>query len=157
MKENRILNSETYKGEEPFGTWTYQSSRWTDTLNYNFPLVYSDKKCDSTFKNWLEDNDAIGYKAPKIMLAESLANYIGKTLRYPAKARENNIQGRVNLVFTITEEGKVENISIHQGANILLDKEAFRILRQLKFSTPPILKGRPQSLCQSMSISFRLD
>ena len=58
--------------------------------------------------------------------------------------------------FIVTKDGQIENIVVNKGVDITLDKEAVRILRALKFSTPPLLNGRPVNICVKFPISFRL-
>ena len=64
---------------------------------------------------------------------------------------------KVFLKFTITSAGLIENIAILKGAHITLDKEAVRIIKLLKFVTPPSLKGKNQSVCVMMPIMFMIN
>ena len=75
---------------------------------------------------------------------------------YPAKARRSGTEGAVKTSFTLTKEGSIENIIITKGTDIVLDKESVRILRELKFSTPPALNGQPVSLCVTLPLTFKL-
>ncbi len=160
IKKDRIIWSETFKGEEPFGVWIYQRASGTGELNYEFQLVYSkavcpiDKELDK-IDNYFQDNEAIGYKAPKLE-TDNMYEFIGRNLIYPAFARRRGIQGVVNATLTIKADGTVDNVIVNKGVNIHLDKEAVRILRELKFSSPPLLNGQSIDVCVEIPITFRL-
>ncbi|MFZ1678757.1 MAG: energy transducer TonB, partial [Saprospiraceae bacterium] len=64
--------------------------------------------------------------------------------------------GQVILSFTITKEGNVEDIIVLRGANILLDKEAVRVIRQLSFSNPGMLDGKPVKICVKLPVKYVL-
>jgi protein TonB len=160
LRMSRIIKSETYKGDEPFGVWKYQKDNEIVELNYNFNLNYNGKTCVdsiSGIKDYFKNNDSLKYIAPKIAAREeSGLSYILRHMRYPAPARENGISGRVYIHFSVTTEGTVDDITIIRGVNILLDKDAARVLHELKFSSPALLNGEPQKLCMILPLSFHL-
>lgn len=162
LKTNEIVRSETFKGNEPYGIWKFRYGKGFKTIDYNFPLIYSDEKCNDSLPlntgNFFEDNDSLGYKAPKIATGEAnIIEFIGKTIIYPSRAKEEGIQGRVHIQFNLTNNGTIENIVIKRSSNILLDKEAARVIRQLKFSSPPIIKGQAYTFnCLALPIMFQL-
>jgi TonB family protein len=162
LKKDVVEFSQTLKGEEPFGVWIYQRASGLAEMDYNFQLQYTEEDCPGDgalvrIENYLENDDSKGYTAPKIAPEEkSILSFIGRNLVYPAKARREGIQGRVVLVFTITKEGAIEDIFVKKGVHMVLDKEAVRVLRKLKFSSPPRLNGQPQNFCVEMPVSFKL-
>lgn len=160
IKKDELISSETYKGNEPFGIWKYRQSNMTSELDYAFELVYSDQACNDSIKglrNYFENNENLIYTAPKIVSGEaSIYYFIARNTIYPPIARESGIQGKVYLTFTVNKEGAIENIVVKKGAHILLDKEAVRVIRLLKFSNPATLNGQTQSFCVTMPISFKL-
>jgi TonB family protein len=162
IKKNEIVSSETYKGNEPFGIWKFRYDKDYKTIDYNFPLIYSTEKCNDSLpiftSDYFEDNDSLVYKAPKISTGElTIYQFIGKNIIFPSRAKDEGIQGTVYIQLTLTKEGTFENIVVKRGTNILLDKEAVRVLRQLKFSSPPTIKGQPYNFnCLTLPIKFRL-
>lgn len=159
LTKDLIIRSETYKGKEPYGIWKNSSVRGASHLNYNFPLIYSVGKCDSIpiiTANYFQDNDSIGYKAPKIKSGEfSISQFVNKKIIYPARAMDENIQGIVDVLFTLTQEGSVENVIVTRGVHSIIDKEAVRVLKQLKFVSPPTLNDKPLGLpCIVVPIKF---
>jgi TonB family protein len=163
INKNEIFRSETYKGDEPYGVWKIRYGKEYTFIDYNFPLIYSDNKCKDTLpiriSDYSQDNDSLGYKAPKIQSGElTIFQFIAKNLIYPQRAVDEGIQGKVYVQMTLSKEGIFEEIVIKRGANILLDKEAVRILRQLKFSSPPTINGKAYSLnCLVLPITYHLN
>ncbi|MGB4847667.1 MAG: energy transducer TonB [Saprospiraceae bacterium] len=159
-KTNEIIRTETYRGEEPFGVWTFKQKDKRIELNYDFELIYSDHKCLDTIvgvSNYFENNASLHYIAPVDSIAGfTMYSFLYSKIRYPAKARENGISGQVILSFTITKEGNVEDIIVLRGANILLDKEAVRVIRQLSFSNPGMLDGKPVKICVKLPVKYVL-
>lgn len=163
LKRGQVIRSETYKGEEPYGIWIGES--WTASkgtefqqLDYNFPLVYSTDKCSgqsSDVKQILKDS--LDYIAPKIAGGIDFYTFLGKNIQYPALAKENGIQGRVYLMFSVTSSGNVANVVITKGAHIVLDKEAARVIRKIKFDTPPMSAGKSIDICIMTPIVFRME
>ena len=162
LKKDEIVRSETFKGNEPYGIWKFRYGKDYKAIDYNFPLIYSNEKCNDslpiTTSDFFQDNDSLAYKAPKISTGElTIYQFIGKNIIYPSRAKEEGIQGTVYVQLTLTKEGTFENIVVKRGTNILLDKEAVRILRQLKFSSPPTISGQPYTFkCLALPIKYRL-
>jgi TonB family protein len=159
LKKNEVESRTSWKGNEPVGQWVCLTGRGPEPMDYDFDLVYAKTSCSAdsaTVTNWVEDDEASGYKAPVVDGYESILKYIGAKLRYPSKARRTGIQGTIELEFLITETGTVENVVISRGVHLLLDKEAMRLFRSLKFSSPPMRNGKPQKLCAKFPLKFML-
>lgn len=89
-------------------------------------------------------------------------NYINKfinsTLRYPALAMENNIEGRVVLELIIDESGFLSKARLVKGIGEGLDAEALRImdeLRLIKFN-PAMKDGKPVKCKFHLPLQFHL-
>lgn len=161
LNNNEIVQSKTFKGNEPYGIWKFRYGNGFKVIDYDFPLIYSNEKCTDNLhlgiKDFLKDNDSLGYKAPKLPAHEpTIYQYLNRNLIYPENAKRNGIQGTVYLQLTLTPEG-VEEVVVRRGVDISLDKEAARVLRELKFSSPLTIKGESVHLnCLSIPIVFRL-
>jgi TonB family protein len=162
LKKEEIIRTETLKGNEPFGTWKIRNGKSIITKDYNFTLIYNEENCNDSLaiktNDIFKDNDNLAYKAPKIKTGESnIYQFIAKNTFYPSKAIEENIQGTVYLKLTITKEGAIENIVVMRGKNILLDKEAVSVIKQLKLSSPPTINGQNVTIdCVVLPINFQL-
>jgi TonB family protein len=159
LKDGQIISSTSFKGNEPVGIWKYKRSNRTDELDYSFPMKYVEKNCKDSIagiRDYFSNNDSLKYIAPVIEGEKSIFQYIMKTVIYPGDAKDNGIMGKVFLGFTINEKGQVENVVVIKGKHILLDKEAVRVIRQLKFVSPPLSNGEAKRLCLVLPISFFL-
>lgn len=163
LKNDEIVKSETFKGKEPYGIWKFRyANTGYSILDYNFPLIYSTEKCSDSLPikliDYFKDHDSLGYKAPKISTGEqSIYHFINKNINYPSTAIEEAIQGTVYLQFTLTKEGTIENIVVKRGVDTSLDKEAVRVLRMLKFNSPPIVNGNAFTFkCLALPIKYNL-
>ena len=132
-------------------------------MDYNFKLIYINKKeelcADSKFKkqigNYLEDNESLGYNAPKIEYNSNLFQEITKKFVYPENLSEFGISGKTYIQFEINESGEVQNIFIRKKNRIELDKEAVRVLRNIRFSEPAMINGKPINICLTLPIGFQ--
>ncbi len=84
-----------------------------------------------------------------------MQKHISKNFRYPLKAQELGIQGRVNLIFTILENGKIADLRM-RGPHKLLEDEAERIISKLPKMTPGMHKGKNVNVPFSIPITFKL-
>jgi TonB family protein len=158
LRKNETLRSETYKGDEPYGIWRYGLTR----IDYNFDVSYSDEECDdslSGIKNSLrlEDSHSLDYKAPRLSTGQTITQLLIHDVVYPFPARIRGRGGEIYITFTVPESGKLENIHIRNGTNILLAKEVIRVLRNVIIVRPATLNGQPQSFCMTMPLTFRME
>jgi TonB family protein len=157
------ISSETFLGEEPWGIWYKYGIQ---NFDYNFKLMYTESVCAGMNKipifnpvrfDVFKDQDSLAYKAPVFANNYSgLSNYLEKNLEYPEKARDAGIDGKTKIVFTIDEKGDVVNVFAIKNTDILLEKEAARIIKNMKFDSPPMYKDKPISLCFMLPITFAL-
>lgn len=168
LKDKEFITREIYYKSEPVGKWIVTPGFKTREIDYNFNVTYSQqacKKADSAlfiqsrnFANPFIDNDSTGYKAPVLATGEKRLNaYIHNNVQYPSLAMDAGAQGSVVALFTITETGQIGEVTVSKSVNILLDKEAMRLIRNLKFLNPPILNGKPGRLCLAVPVSFKLE
>ena len=95
-------------------------------------------------------------KDNKTCFQENIINHFKKNFKYPKKAQENKIEGRVYLIFTIDEAGNVSNIR-QRGSEQLLADEVVRIISLLPKMTPGKQKGKVIDVPFSIPITFKLD
>ncbi|MDL5512614.1 M56 family metallopeptidase [Arenibacter sp. M-2] len=85
-----------------------------------------------------------------------IQKHIGKNFRYPEQAQEIGIQGRVNVLFIIQEDGSIGNVRL-RGPDKLLEDEAARIISLLPQMTPGEHRGEKVRVPFSIPITFRLE
>jgi TonB family protein len=87
----------------------------------------------------------------------SLLTYLRNNIKYPAECRENNIQGRVIITFTVDTDGTVTDAYVAKSCNPLLDAEALRVISGMPQWTPGKNKGETVKVQYSVPLNFRLD
>ncbi len=88
----------------------------------------------------------------------AFGKYLEKNLRYPAVAKENNIQGRVSVNFVVEKDGSLTDVKVVRGIGGGCDEEAVRVLTSKNAPKwkPGNQNGRPVRVSYTIPISFRL-
>ena len=60
--------------------------------------------------------------------ANQFSKWVNSRLVYPEIAKENGVQGRVTLQFTVEKDGSVTKVRVLRGVDPSLDKEAVRVV-----------------------------
>ena len=88
---------------------------------------------------------------------EQMAKHIKRNQQYPERAMEDNIQGRVSVLFVIDKDGNITNVQARgpKGGE-LLEKEALRVISKLPKFKPGLQRGKPVKVKYSQPITFKL-
>lgn len=86
-----------------------------------------------------------------------LCKDISNAVKYPEGAKEKGISGTVYITFVVNEQGKVVDAKIARGVDASLDKEALRVVKQLKTWTPGKMNGEAVKVSYTVPIKFALD
>ena len=87
---------------------------------------------------------------------EAFGKYLSKKINYPAIAKENNVQGKVFLNFTVERDGSLTDIKVVRGIGSGCDDEAVRVLKSSPRWRPGIQNGRAVRVSYTIPISFTL-
>jgi TonB family protein len=87
---------------------------------------------------------------------DKLGAYLGKTIHYPAVAREKGIQGRVIITFVVEKDGSLSDVKVTRGIGGGCDEEAVRVMKNSPKWKPGIQNGRFVRVQYSIPISFTL-
>ncbi|TAF67258.1 MAG: energy transducer TonB [Cytophagales bacterium] len=82
--------------------------------------------------------------------------YLQQNLKYPPKARADEIHGKVVLRFVIEKEGTISQIEVIKSVNRELDQEAIRVLSQSPPWKPGKIKGQIVRTQMTLPIVFKL-
>jgi protein TonB len=88
--------------------------------------------------------------------ADAMDNFINKNMKYPAKAKESHIQGKVYVQFIVEKDGSISEVKIRRGANKLLDDEALRVIRMMPDWKPGSMRGKIVRVRYTLPITFSL-
>jgi len=78
--------------------------------------------------------------------------YLGKNIRYPDNARENNIQGKVIIKFLVNEDGSISDCKVIRGVDSELDKEVLRVVKSFPPWKPGMQNGKPVKVWYTLPI-----
>lgn len=88
--------------------------------------------------------------------ANTFTKWVNGKLVYPEIAKENGVQGRVTLQFTVNADGSVGNVIVLRGVDSSLDKEAVRIVSSSPKWKPGRQRERPVKVTYTFPVIFQL-
>jgi protein TonB len=91
---------------------------------------------------------------------EQMNKHIKKHFDYPARAKEDGVQGRITVMFVIDKTGSVTNLKIrglNKKGSELLENEAERIIKKLPKFTPGKQRGKAVPVSYAQPISFKIN
>ncbi|MBQ3698318.1 MAG: energy transducer TonB [Prevotella sp.] len=88
--------------------------------------------------------------------AVEFMKWLTKHLRYPNKARQQKVQGKVVAVFYVEKDGTITGISVTKSLSPECDREALRVLRMMPNWKPGIQQDQPCRTKVCIPIVFRL-
>ena len=87
----------------------------------------------------------------------ALMTFLNTNIKYPAEARENNIQGKVVATFSISTTGKIINPKIKESVHPLLDNEVLRVINLQPDWKPAIENGVAIESSFTLPVTFKLE
>ena len=88
--------------------------------------------------------------------ANEFSKWVNSKLVYPEIAKENGVQGRVTLQFTVEKDGSVTNVKVLRGVDSSLDKEAVRVVQSSPKWKPGKQRDRPVKVTYTFPVIFQL-
>lgn len=88
--------------------------------------------------------------------ANAFSKWVNQRLVYPEIAKENGVQGRVVLMFTVDTDGTVKNVRVARGIDPALDKEAVRVVSSSPKWTPGRQRDRAVKVNYTFPVIFQL-
>lgn len=88
---------------------------------------------------------------------EALMKYLSTNMKYPAKAQENGIEGRVLVKFVVNTDGTISDAAIQKSVDPDLDAEALRVVNAMPKWNPGKKDGEVVRTSFTMPIVFRLN
>ena len=87
---------------------------------------------------------------------EALLAYLGKNIKYPSIAQDNNIQGRVIVEFVVNKDGSIVEPRVIKSLDASCDKEAIRVVSTMPKWKPGKQRGKPVRVKYTVPVLFRL-
>ena len=88
--------------------------------------------------------------------ANTFTKWVFSKIVYPEIAKENGVQGRVTLQFTIETDGSVKNVKVLRGVDSSLDKEAVRVVSSSPKWSPGMQRNKPVRVKYTFPVVFQL-
>jgi TonB family protein len=88
---------------------------------------------------------------------DKLVEYLRANVKYPEAAEKKGIQGRVTVIFVVTDKGEITKVQVAKGVNPALDAEALRVVKSMPKWKPGMVKGKAVNTKFSVPIVFRLN
>ncbi|MBR4735650.1 MAG: energy transducer TonB, partial [Bacteroidales bacterium] len=88
--------------------------------------------------------------------ANAFSTWVNSRLVYPEIAKENGVQGRVTLMFTVEADGRVTNVRVVRGVDESLDKEAVRVVSSSPKWKPGKQRDRAVKVTYTFPVIFQL-
>jgi TonB family protein len=85
---------------------------------------------------------------------EAFNNYLKNNLVYPAKALEDNVNGRVPVSFIIERDGSLSDMKIYRSLSPETDAEALRLMKECPKWQPGSQNGRTVRVAYTVLIPF---
>ena len=88
--------------------------------------------------------------------ANQFSKWVNQRLVYPEIAKENGVQGKVTLQFTVAKDGSVTNVTILRSVDPSLDKEAVRVVSSSPRWFPGFQRDRAVPVTYTFPVMFQL-
>ena len=88
--------------------------------------------------------------------ANQFSKWVNQRLVYPEMAKENGVQGRVTLQFTVEKDGSVTKVKVLRGVDPALDKEAVRVVSMSPKWKPGKQRDRAVPVTYTFPVIFQL-
>lgn len=86
----------------------------------------------------------------------AMYSWLQKNLRYPERAQQNDIQGRVIVRFVVNKDGSIEQVAIAKGVDKDLDQEAIRVVKRMPKWQPGKNNGQAVRSYFTLPVTFKL-
>lgn len=87
---------------------------------------------------------------------DALMKYLGKNIKYPKAARENDIKGKVFVEFIVHTDGSIYGIKILRGIGYGCDEEVIRVVKAMPKWMPAKMNGKPVPMRYKLPVMFAM-
>ena len=88
--------------------------------------------------------------------ANQFSKWVNERLVYPEIAKENGVQGKVMIQFTVENDGRVTNVRVLRGVDPSIDKEAVRVVSSSPKWSPGKQRDRAVRVTYTFPVIFQL-
>lgn len=165
IRDNNRFVVGYYKNNKRDSIWTYYDFDREITYKYDYThnkLLFLKRNDVAARKPELIRDGQREFEGvidtPPLHLDGSPDRILLSQIRYPGKAREGSIVGRVEIAFTVHSDGTTSNYHVKQSVHESLDKEAMRVIKLLDGRWyPAVYQGRPVEVEFVVPVIFTLE
>lgn len=155
---NKRKTSETVKvtilQRDAYGNWLKRKTgNYTETRTIDF---YDMSEGSSTYSNTDKVYDVADPMPSFPGGMGALMQYLSSHIKYPVKAEEDGIQGRVLCTFIIEKDGSISDIRVSRSIHQTLDDEAVRVIGAMPKWTPGKVNGMTCRTWFTLPVTFKL-
>jgi TonB family protein len=133
----------------------YEDGQLYYVEKYKIGVLQSGKSYDKAGNEYKYEEEEV---MPSYLGGESALMQYLATVKYPAKAREDDIEGTVYVQFSVDKEGNVTNVSIARtSGSSLLDETASNHVSKSKKWNPGLQRGQTVVVQYVIPIKFMLN
>lgn len=88
---------------------------------------------------------------------DAFYDYIRNDIRYPLEARQNGVEGQVEIKFIIERDGTISGAEVVNGIGAGCDEEALRVIQNAPLFKPGNQRGKSVRVQMTIPIQFKLD
>lgn len=86
----------------------------------------------------------------------ALREFIARSIKYPAIAKEKGVHGKVFISFVVSADGSVKDAKVARGIDSSIDMEALRVVNSLPRWKPGTQSGEAVDVAYTIPINFEL-
>jgi TonB family protein len=87
---------------------------------------------------------------------EAMLPWIAQNLKYPQTARQQKIEGTVQIIFVVSSEGKVGEVVALRSDNQIFNEEAIRVVSSMPLWKPGSQNGKKVNVYYMLPVEFKL-
>lgn len=95
-------------------------------------------------------------EARKTCAQKKMLIFIYSNLKYPADARERDIEGTARIRYIVEKDGSIKDISVIRGVCSSIEKECIRVIEAMPKWVPGMQNGEPVKVQFNLPIKFKL-
>lgn len=100
--------------------------------------------------------EAVDHEPEFIGGSDGFGKYLTKTIKYPAGARKDNIEGKVYISFIVERDGSLTDAKVLRGPGHGLNEEALRAIKLSPKWKPGIQAGKNVRVSYTIPVNFTL-
>ncbi len=148
----------SYSIGEKNGEWNYffDSGERSGTVDYQSGLVVKSTYWNEDGSTVTDTNQVVNQEPTFPGGEREMYVFLSKNVKYPKKAINNNIQGRVYVSFVVEKNGEITDVKLARGQHPLIDQEAMRVVREMPIWSPGISHNRIRRIRYNLPVVFQL-